>query len=199
MAARAAYTLSHERISVDDLASQPDFLPVGRARMRQWADEEDWDGRRREACAAWRQRAEGSLGASFLRRQARQIQLLGHLHDEAVRLRCQQSVQPRSWESVANVQLKAADLMRQWAKDHAQALAQLGAPAASDAVAGERHEGAGMGFGDINDLTDAEALVGAHAILKGKLNKRMNEKDDVAIEPKDVAEPVQLRRAAGGN
>lgn len=196
LAAKAAYTLSYDPIDIDDLADDPDYADVGRSRMRQWAVEGDWDAERAKACRAWRQRAEGSLGAAFLRRQTRQMQLLAHLHDEAVRLRCQQAVQPRSWESVANVQLKAADLMRQYSRDHAQALAQLGAPAANTFADKSTTDGSGMEFGRVDDLTDEETRIGAHAILRRKMQERLADKA-ANDEEKKVIEPTPIRRAAG--
>lgn len=200
-AARCAYTLAHEEMDLVELAQLEEFAGVGLARLQEWADEDDWDGQRLVASDRAKRLAQVRLREGLIRQGQRQMTMLAHLHDEAALLRRQQAVQPKSWESVANVQLKAAALMQQWHKDNVELMAKLVAPAAATAQAEGDNLGIGFDAATVADWSQSDAQEVAHHVLRQRLKARLSppaESDDAAEDDdRPPAEPVPLKSAIG--
>lgn len=186
LAARSAYTLEPEPLTLAQLVCRPAFRPVGLSRLRQWCREEDWDGQRLRKTDSWHRKAEETLRVPR-RREDWHLRSLQSLHDEALRLRCHPRVQPKSWESVAAFQLRVAQTLHDWHREdragrheeQTQAAQTRVRPTVPEVSLGSLPDGA------LEEMSDEEVFEGAHHILRRRLQG--------PEEPEEVKEPVKPR------
>lgn len=171
LAAKTVYTSNFKALSLHDMRKLPAFSGVSVPTLRKWSQQDNWVLARQRNFAAFRRALEVSARAQWVASGKGQMSACESIRRMSGEMLRHNALQPRSWEAVAKVGLDALKLEGELVAQFGASLlpqdadgAEVPLPPEAAALAAER-------------MTDAEALVAAHAVLDARRTQ------DAAVSP----------------
>lgn len=119
-AAGIYYATDLNGCTVESLAKHPIYGTVGLKRLQAWCTEDEWVKRREANREQWRKRIEAAVGSKLAQARVRQLESLQRVYDRALAKLEQEAVRANTWEGVAGVLIRIAEVMDDWRAKIAQ-------------------------------------------------------------------------------
>jgi hypothetical protein len=113
-AAGLFYTTDLRGTTVPAMAKHPVYCAVSQRTLEEWCRKDRWVERRRQTLEAWHDEIARGIGAELARVRTAQIDRLQAVFDQTLAKLEHELVDAKSWEGVAGVLVKLAELMDGW-------------------------------------------------------------------------------------
>jgi hypothetical protein len=113
-AAGLHYTTDLRGSTLAAMAKHPVYGAVSLRTLEKWCRKDGWVERRRQNLEAWREQIARGIGNELTRVRTEQLKRLQAISDQAIAKLENNLVDAKSWEGVAGVLVKLAELMDDW-------------------------------------------------------------------------------------